>query len=126
MDLVTIGITAAVGKLSEQVIRASYTALKGMIVKKFGKSSEIVDAIDKLEKNPNSIGRRETLKEEISDSQANQDEDIKKAAEILIEKIKGEPDGQQIINHIQQSVSGNQNIFSGTGNVQVHLDQTKD
>jgi hypothetical protein len=43
-----------------------------------------------------------------------QDTDLLNAANLLLSKLKEFPEGQTIIN---QTVTGNQNIFSGTGNV---------
>ena len=61
-------------------------------------------------------------KKKLSPSKVDQDEEIVKAAAALLEKLKALPGGQQII---QQTVTGNQNIFSGTGNVNVTIGQKR-
>ena len=122
MDAILTAILTALGKLSEAVVKDGYKALKAVIRRKFGKDSELSDAVEKLELKPTSPGRKETLKEELAAAQADQVEEVMQAAQALLEKIKELPGGQQII---QQTVTGNQNIFSATGDVTVTFEETK-
>lgn len=122
MDTILAAIIAALGKLSETVVKDGYEALKAVIRRKFGKDSNLSDAVEKLEKNPTSTGRKETLKEELVAAKADQDTEVVKSAQALLEKIKELPGGQQIV---QQTVTGNQNIFSATGDVTVTFGETK-
>jgi len=114
MDPITLAIIGALSKLSENVIADAYQALKAAIAQKCGVDSDVAKAVENLEKKPESTGRIETLKEEIVAAKVDQDTDLVKAANELIAKLKDFPDAQTIIN---QTVKGNQNIFSGTGNV---------
>jgi hypothetical protein len=123
MDPITTAIIASLAKLSEPVIKDSYNALKNLIVSKFGKGHDLAKAVEDVEKKPDSVGRKETLREEIAASEIDKDEEILKVANALIEKLKAQPGGQQVI---QQTVSGNQNVFSGTGDVTVHSDPLKE
>ncbi len=123
MDLIYSAIIAALGKLGEHTIKDGYEALKALIKRKFGQHQDLNEAIQKIEDKPDSPGRRETLKEEINAAKVDQDEEIVKAAAALLEKLKALPGGQQII---QQTVTGNQNIVSGTGDVIVTIGQRKD
>ena len=118
MDLIYSAIIAALGKLGEHTIKDGYEALKALIKRKFGQHQDLNDAIQKIEDKPDSPGRRETLKEEINAVKVDQDEEIVKAAGALLEKLKALPGGQQII---QQTVTGNENIFSGIGDVTVTI-----
>ncbi len=122
MDIVTPVIIAAISKLGETVIKDSYDKLKSTIAKKFGRTSDLVETIEKLEQKPDSAGRKETLREEIVAAKADQDGEIVRAAEALMEKLKSLPGGQQVV---QQTVTGNENIFSGTGDVTIHKDKVK-
>ena len=117
MEPVSTAIVAALGMLSEKVVLDAYGGLKSLLVSKFGKESEIVATAEGLEKNPDSAGRRETLKEEIAAAGADADEEIVAAAQALLDAIKTLPGGEQTIN---QTVTGNHNIFSGSGNVTVN------
>jgi hypothetical protein len=116
MDWIASALIAALGQFSEPAIKDAYEALKALIVKKFGSHHEIVQAVENLEKKPDSAGRKESLREEVAASKAGEDADILSAAKSLLESIKKLPGGQQTI---EQIVTGNRNIFSGTGDVHV-------
>ena len=122
MDAILTAIIAALGKLSETVVKDGYEALKAVIRRKFGKESDLSDAIDELEQKPTSSGRKVTLKEELEAAKADQDAEVIQAAKALLEKIKELPGGQQ---SVHQTVTGNQNIFSATGNVTVTFGKTE-
>ena len=116
MDPISLAIVAALGKLGENVIKDSYEALKAAIAHKCGVDSELAKAVATVEKKPDSAARKEILKEEVAAAKLEQDPEILRAAHALIAKIKELPDGQTIIT---QTVTGDKNIFSGTGNVTV-------
>jgi hypothetical protein len=102
MDPITTAIVAALAKsLSQDVCKDSYVALKDALKKKFGHQSDLVDAVDKLEKNPDSEGRKTTLQEEVEISKVNDDPEILKLVQNLLDQIKEQPGGQQIINQTQ-------------------------
>lgn len=117
MEPVSTAMIAALGMLTEKAVLDAYGGLKSLLVKKFGAKSELVATADALEKHPDSGGRRETLKEEIAAARADTDEEIVAAAKALIEAIKSQPGGEQTIS---QTVTGDHNIFSATGNVTVN------
>jgi hypothetical protein len=87
MDPITVAIVAALGKLGENVIKDAYDALKVAIAHKCGVNSNVVEAIENLEKKPDSAGRKETLKEEIVTSKIDKDTDILNVAQVLLDKI---------------------------------------
>lgn len=116
MDPITLAIVGALAKLSENVIKDGYDALKATLSKKYGMDSELTRALENVEKKPNSPKRKETLQEEISIAAADQDPEILKMAEALIQRLQDLPGGKNIVN---QTVTGNQNIFSGTGNISI-------
>ena len=118
MDPITTAIVLALGKLSENVILDSYNALKAAIAYKCGLNSDIVKAIDELEKKPGSTGRKETLKEEIAAAEVSRDDEILNVAKSLLEKIEAQSDSKQTTQGIQRVV-GDKNIFSNTGDVNV-------
>jgi hypothetical protein len=116
MDPITMAILGALAHLGESVIKDAYDALKVAIAQKCGVNSDVTKSIENLEKKPNSAGRKETLREEIALTKVDKDPNVLKSAENLLEKLKSFPGEQQII---QQTVIGNGNIFSGTGDVKV-------
>ena len=116
MDPITAALVAAVAKLAEPAIKDAYQALKSLISKKLGAQHEVVRAVDRLEQKPDSTGRQQTLQEEVKGAGVENDDEILAAARSLIEKIKAQPGGGD---HIRQTVTGNQNIFSGTGDIHI-------
>lgn len=117
MDAITAAIVVALANLSKDVIKDSYNALKSAIAKKFGSKSDVVDAIDRLEKKPDSEGRKSTVQEEIEQAKVNEDSEIVKLAQDLLEQLKDQPGGQQVIN--QQIGTATQSAISATGNASI-------
>ncbi len=121
MDPITLAITVALGNLGVKVINDAYDALKVALQHKFGADSDLVDAVEKLEKKPDSEPRQGVLKEEVESTEADKDAKIVKAAEALLEAVKSQPGGEETVQQIiNQTVTGNQNIFSGSGDVTVN------
>ncbi|MEO0013293.1 MAG: hypothetical protein RLZZ535_1682 [Cyanobacteriota bacterium] len=104
MDPITTAIVVA---LANDACKDCYVTLKDALKKKFGHKSDLVDAVDKLEKKPDSEARKATLQEEVEISKVNDDPDIRKLVQDLLDKIKEQPGGQEIINQTQtNTVSG--------------------
>ena len=71
------------------------------------KTSDVVDAIDKLEKSPDRDDRKATVKTEIEIAKVNDDPEIRKLVQDLLDKLKEQPDGQEILTQTQtNTVSG--------------------
>ncbi len=74
MDPITTAIVAAlVSDLSKTAIKNSYNALKNALKKKFGSESDLIEAVNGLEKKPDSKGRKATLQEEVEIAKVNDD-----------------------------------------------------
>ena len=116
-DLIPTAILAALAKLDEPAIKHAYDGLKAILTRKLGAHHDVLQAIGNLEKKPDSIGRREMLKEEIVGAGAVEDAEILAAARSLLENLEKQPGGQEII--VKQIVTGSQNIFSGTGDIHI-------
>ena len=97
MDAITAAIVVALANLSKDVIKDSYNALKSAISQKFGSKSDVVDAIDRLEKKPDSEGRKATVSEEVELAKVNEEPEIVRLAQDLLEQLKDTPEGQQVI-----------------------------
>ena len=100
---ITAGAATGATDVAKKAIADGYDALKGLIKKKFGGNSQVVDAMDKLQAKPDSAGRRETLAEEIREIKAAEQPELLAAAGSLLELIKAMPNGEQ---HIQQVAQG--------------------
>jgi HetE-like protein len=95
------GVAAGVGKVGESALVDAYQGLKAALKRKFGDQSEVVEAVDMLEKRPDSEGRRVTLKEEVERAKVDEDPDLKQAAQELLDRLKAQPGGEQ---HIQSAI----------------------
>jgi hypothetical protein len=106
MDPVTVAIIAAisagstsgVADATKKAIVDGYEGLKALLKKKFGTNSDAAEAIEKLQANPESPGRRETLAEELKMVNAAGEPELLNAAQALLKLIKDLPQGEQ---HIQ-------------------------
>lgn len=107
MDPVTTAIIAALavgaGRTVEKIIGDAYDGLKAILKRKFGEDSDVSKAVKELEVKPESMGRKTTLQEEVADVKADQDPEVLKAAQALLDQIKAQPGGEQ---HIQNVIGG--------------------
>ena len=119
MDSVTLAIITALGNLSQEVIKDSYTAFKAALQKKYGIKSELLESVNKLEQKPDSKARQSVLQEEVANAKADQDPKLLIIANELLEKLKELP-GAKI--NITQDVNmrGDRNIVTGQGDVTVN------
>ncbi|HEY4035673.1 MAG TPA: hypothetical protein VGL94_17080 [Ktedonobacteraceae bacterium] len=101
MDPITSAIVAALsaGAISgitdtaKAAVNDGYNKLKGLLTKKHGDDSDVVQAIAQLEAKPESQGRKEMLQEEIMAVKAEQDEEIVAAAKQILIQMKPQQAG---------------------------------
>lgn len=117
MDPITTAIVAALASLSKDVIKDSYKALKSALKQKFGSESDLIAAVENLEKKPNSEGRKATLQEEVDNAKVNDDPELLQLAQDLLDKLKKQPGGQQVI--IQTISKVKYAATSGTGTASI-------
>lgn len=118
MDPITTAIVAALASdLTKTAIKNSYNALKNALKKKFGSESDLIDAINKLEKTPERDDRKATVKVEVEITKVNDDPEIVQLAQELLDKLKEQPGGQQVItqtiSHVKYAAT------SGTGTASI-------
>jgi disulfide oxidoreductase YuzD len=108
MDPITSAfVTALAIPVAKDVIKDGYEALKAALKKKFGDESDVVNAVEQLEKKPDSEGRKSMLQEEVENAKIYNDPQMVKLAEELLSKLKEQPGGQEIITQTQtNTVSG--------------------
>jgi hypothetical protein len=123
MDPITTAVLEALGKLAEPAVKDAYEAVKAYLVRKFGKPSEVVKAVETLEAKPDSMGRQATLAEEIATAGAARDAELLKLAQALLEASRTERGGTHTV---QQRVVGDRNIVSGSGDITINLDRRRD
>lgn len=59
------GAAVATGEITSQAIKDAYTALKQLVIDKLGGKTEIANALQQIETDPNSKGRQLVLQEEV-------------------------------------------------------------
>lgn len=116
------GVTASASDISKQALVDAYNRLKTLLKKKFGGDGEVIKSVDRLEAKPESVGRQETLKEEVASVNANQDPELLQAAQVLLSQVRTQPQGASII----QTVTGDYNAVSHSGNSTVNVNQPKE
>jgi hypothetical protein len=131
MDPVTTAIVAALAagvasgapKVVAQAIGDAYNGLKAVLKKKFGENSDMVKAADNLEAKPEGVGRKDQLAEAVKEVKADQDPEILKAAQAVLDQIKAQPGGEQ---HIQNAIGSYIAQADRGGTAQVHVNQPKE
>lgn len=119
MDPVTTAIMAALGSIAGaagqavggNLVTDAYEKLKATLKQRFGDDSEVVKSAENLEMKPDSQGRKQMLEEEVQASGADQDPDVREAAQELLDQLEAQPGGEQ---HIQ-SIVGNYNAQADRG-----------
>lgn len=115
MDPISVAIVAAVAagiaKVGPEAIADAYHGLKALIIRKYGADSKVAKAVDEVEANPESKSRPAVLSEEIVAAKADQDQELLAVAKALLEQIKAQPGGTQIV----QTATGNY-IAQAAGN----------
>jgi hypothetical protein len=89
----TAGAVSGLTEASKTVITDTYQALKRLLTKKFGASSQVVQAVDHLEAKPTSTARQQGLQEEMVAVQAEQDSDLLAAAQHLLTLVQPQQAG---------------------------------
>ncbi len=96
MDIISKAIISALSNNTQNArnrkeIAKAYQTLKAAISQKYGTDSDLVDAIETLEKKPLSSARQAMLGEEIMANRVSPEIDIRTAARALLDKIKLPP-----------------------------------
>ncbi|MCB8765937.1 hypothetical protein L2E68_02430 [Planktothrix agardhii 1029] len=91
MDPITTAfVTALAIPMAKDVIKDGYDALKAALKKKFGDQSDVVNAVEQLEKKPDSEGRKSMLQEEVENAKIYNDPQMVKLAEELLKHLETE------------------------------------
>ncbi len=101
LSALVAGAAAGVSEAGKKLVVDGYGALKAALWAKFGADSALAGALEGLERNPESLGRKQTLDEEIAAAKADQDPELVELARALLEQIGSQPGGAR---HIQTAV----------------------
>src|SRR5690242_5650149 len=90
------GATAGISDVGKQALVEAYSGLKTLLKKKFGSEGEVIKSVERLEAKPESIGRQETLKEDMASVNVDQDPELLQAAQVLLSQVRAQPQGASI------------------------------
>jgi len=128
MDPVTLVVSALIGGLTagltdtaKAATKDMYDALKARLMKKAETNEDAQDAIAKVEKQPESKARQELLKEELGKLSLDNDEELLKLAQSLLDALKESSDKAGKYNVDVQNSQGivigdNPNVTQNFGN----------
>ena len=122
------GVAASAKEVGQKVIVDAYDALKTTLKKKFGPDSDLAEAVETLEKKPESAGRQTTVQEEVAAAKAAGDPELQELAQALIEALKSTPEGEKAVGKYQVDVSGGQvGVIGDDARVEggIHFGKTK-
>ncbi|MEH1842065.1 MAG: hypothetical protein V7L20_25865 [Nostoc sp.] len=106
MDTITTAIVTAVSAgLAKDLITDSYNSFKNVLKKKFGEKSDLLNAVDKLEKMPDCEVHKAIVQQEVEVAKVNNDLEMLQLAQDLLDKIKQQPGAQEIIDLLQKSLT---------------------
>ncbi|MBD1865032.1 MULTISPECIES: hypothetical protein [Trichocoleus] len=118
MDPITVILSALVAgaaKATGDAVPDAYKGLKALIQKKFAGKPVAEAMLEEHEKDPETYAA--PLKKNLVEAGADKDEEILKAAQELLNQVKDQPGGQQIINQTVSNVK--YAATSGSGNATI-------
>ncbi|GHO73978.1 hypothetical protein KSD_17490 [Ktedonobacter sp. SOSP1-85] len=118
-------LSGGVTELGKKALVDSYTALTALLKKKFGEKGEVAEAVERLEKKPDSEARKGEVKEMLAEVKADEDPEIRQAAQAVLDQLKTLPGGEQ---HIQQAIGSYiaQADRQSSASVTIHDSRDKD
>jgi len=81
---IAAGAIAGFTDTAKHMIGDAYTGLKTLLVRSFGGASRVVEAVEQLEKNPSSAGRKQTVAGELANAKADTNPELVAAAEQVL------------------------------------------
>ena len=101
---IAAGLAAGAKDAGKKVVADAYNGLKALLTRRFGGNSKLVEAVAKLEDDPESPGWTETVGKTVRELGAHEDQEIVDAANRVLDKLKEMPSGET---HIQFAVGSN-------------------
>jgi hypothetical protein len=98
---IAAGVAGGATEVAQKAIVDAYNALKAKLIDRFDRSGEIAQAVESLEKNPESEGRQAVVREEIEAAKAFEDPELQGLATKLLEALGSSPQGKAAISKYQ-------------------------
>lgn len=109
------GAIAATQETAGTAVKDAYQGLKGLIKKKFAGEPKAEMVLEEHETDPETYAA--PLKKKLTEAAIDQDGEIVKSAQSLLDQLKEQPGGQQIINQNISNVK--YAATSGSGNASI-------
>lgn len=106
VSALSAGAAAASKDIVAQTVKDAYTALKDFILHRVASKPEVSDALQQVEKKPDSGARQDVLKEELETAGISEDESVRKQAQALLDLLKAHGLLSADIYNAQQTGSG--------------------
>lgn len=103
ISALAVGAATGLTEMGQKLIPDAYQALKAALQRKFGLDSDLLGAVNALEKKPDSQGRAETVQEEVQATGADKEAELLKLVEALQAALQ------------QSGAGGQQATLSGSG-----------
>lgn len=113
-------VSAVISGVVEAGVSGLYIDLKALIKRKLGEHNPVSNAIEEVEADKESEGQKMVLAEKVKKAGLDQDTEVVAAAQKLIEQIKAQPGGANVV----QTVIGNYNAVASdhsTASVNVNV-----
>ncbi len=122
---IATGVISGTTEVGKKALVEGYEALKTLLKNKFGDKGEVAEAVEKLEKKPDSPARQAEVKELLAEVKADEDPQIRQAAQAVLDQVKALPGGEQ---HIQQAIGSYiaQADRGSTASVTIHDPTSRD
>lgn len=98
---IAAGVAGGATEVAQKAIVDAYNALKAKLTDKFGRSGDLAQAVESLEKNPESEGRQAVVREEIEATKAFDDPELQGLAKELLEALQSSPQGKAAVSKYQ-------------------------
>jgi len=89
--------------VAEDTLLEAYQELKATLKRKFEEDSDVIEAVNLLERNPYSVARQGLLMEETEKASVDQDREVFRAARNLVELLSAKPGGKEIMQNALDS-----------------------
>ena len=117
---VALGAAAGIKDTASKAVVDAYAGLKKLIQDRYQHDKGVTFAAEHVSEKPEEETRRQMLEAALNGASADKDTELVQAAEAVLAAVKEQPGGEEAVRQIvNQQVTGNDNIFSGTGNVTV-------
>ena len=126
VSAVVAGAAAAATDVVSDAIKDGYAGLKALIQRKYQDKEDVRDALEGVEKKPESGGRQQTLKEELEAVEVHQDSEVLEEAQKLLDLLKehGVETGitYQAEVHGSGAIAQDHSVAAGEGGIAVRGD----